>query len=149
MSMQVLHTNIVSLLGEISTLNQVSSRPTFEFPGFPSCFVAESGNTNDFQDTVNNLRIYSYNVWVFEEFDKGTLDDAYSSLRQTVDAIVDKFDEQESPTSGRELANDLPAGKTLMKVWATPSEFVYDEEVKLLAARINVRLSVHVQLTTL
>ena len=149
MSLVTLHANILALLQTISTLQEVSTRPTFQFSGFPACFIAESGNQNDFEDQQNNLRVYSWNVWLFQEFDKTSVDDAYSILRTEVDNIVGKFDAQESPTSSRSLADNLPAGYTLVKVWATPAEFAYDEKEKLLGARINIRCSVLVDLTTL
>lgn len=149
MSRSTLHTNLVSLISSITSLQQVSAYPTFDFNGYPACFVAESNNENDYESTQDNLRTYSWNVWVFQSLDVFSLSDAYSNMRVVTDAITDVIDEQESPNSDRELASGLAAGKTLVRVFATPSEFVYDEKEKLLAARINVRCQLLIDLTTL
>lgn len=151
MSFQTLHGNLVSLVETVTTLHEVKTRPTFEFDGFPTAYVAESGNENEYQSTQDNERTYAFNIWVFEKFadTAASVDTAYRSLRNTVDAIIDVLDEQESPTSDRELANGLGAGRTLVAVVAQPSRFSYDEDEKLIGAQILVRLRVLVDLTVI
>lgn len=151
MSFATLHTNLVSLISELTDIGEVSGRPKFDFSAFPGIFIAESGNENEYDSNQDNLRTYAFNVWVFEKFtdDASSLDSAYESVRETVDSIINKIDEQESPNSDRELANNLGAGYTLTAVVAQPSRFAYDEVEKLIGAQIVVRLRVLVDLTQL
>lgn len=151
MSFATLHTNLVSLIQEITDVGEISSRPKFDFTAYPGIFIAESGNENEYDSTQDNLRTYAFNIWVFEKFtdDASSLDAAYESVRETVDAIIDKLDQQEAPSSDRELAANLGAGKTLTAVVAQPSRFAYDEVEKLIGAQVVVRLRVLVDLTQL
>jgi len=151
MSFKTLNTNLVALINAITAveLGQVVARPTFDFNSFPGVFVAESGNENEYDSTQDNLRTYAFNIWVFTKYeDSGaTIDEAYETLRETVDAIIDALDEQESPNSDRSLADNLASNQTLTSVVAQPSRFAYDDVEKLIGAQINVRLRVLVDLT--
>lgn len=151
MSFQTLHSNLVTLVDSVTNIQDVVGRPSFEFDGYPGAYVAESGNENEYDTTQDNLRTYAFNIWIFEKFDSTDhgVDVAYQSLRNCVDAVIDKLDEQENPESSRSLATGLGAGRTLVAVVAQPSRFAYDEQEKLIGAQIVVRLKVLVDLTVL
>lgn len=149
MSFQTLNANLVDLVTAITTISEVSASPKMQFDSYPAAFIAESGNESEFQSSQDHVRIYAFNVWLFQEFDVTSVPDAYSILRGLVDTLIDKMDGQESPEGVNNMATGLAAGKTLVSVLATPAQFVYDETAKMLAARVSVRCKVLVDLTSI
>src|SRR5574340_1114653 len=126
MAYKTLRNNIKSLLDEITTIQEVSDHPKFDWGGYPAAFIAPSGNESDFLTNIENVRVYAFKIWLFQEYDQTTLSDAYNILLDETENILNKFDEQESPDSGRELANDLANKYLLTKVFATPGQFALD-----------------------
>lgn len=144
-----LETILTELTGSGQLLHQVVDHPTFVFDGYPSCFIAPSGNENDYATTNENMRVYGFKIWLFESFDQKPLAEAYDSLLIATDAILNKIDEQESPTSAREMANNLASYETLAAVLAVPGRVASDDVEKLLAVEITVRCKVLVALQEL
>lgn len=144
-----LNTILTELTGSGQPLHQVVNHPTFDFGGYPSAFIAPSGNENDYETTNENMRVYAFKVWLFEEFNDQTLAQAYDSLLTAIDAILNKIDEQESPNSAREMANNLANYETLAAVLAVPGRVASDDVEKLLAVEITVRCKVLVALQSL
>jgi len=150
MAYKQLRDNIKTLLEELtSSFAEISSVPSMEFSGYPAAFIGVSGNENDFQSTQDNMRIYSYKIWIFNEYDQTAYATAYDALLDIAESVINKLDEQESPDSAREMANSLDSKYTLAAVEAIPGRFASDEVEKLLAIEITVRCKVLVDLTQL
>lgn len=142
--------NLHSLLDGIDVMQEAHIAPKFTFNGYPACFVAPSGNENDYLTTHENQRVYAFRVWVFAEYDETTPAEAYKTLIQATDHILNEVDAQENPDiDSRSMATNLGDGVTLLAVLATPSQFVLDTEEKMLAAEVIVRCKVTIDLTLL
>ena len=144
-----LRDNIFTLMNQISDIQDKHKRPTYDFKGYPAAFVVPSGNEGDYLTTNENIRVYAFKVWVFQEYDVTNQQRSYDILMDVTDVIMEKIDEQESPTSDREMANGIGTGYTLVAVMATPGRFALDENEKLLACELTVRCKVTVDLTLL
>jgi hypothetical protein len=65
----------------------------FEFADFPVAVMVESGNDSDYLSTKENMRVYPFEIYIFQEVEKaGGMKEAYEILRSTVIAILDTFD---------------------------------------------------------
>lgn len=149
MTYTTLRDNLWDLLVSISGLHQVVAQPSFEFSGYPAAFIAPSGNESDFLTNIENVRVYAFKVWLFQEYDTTPLAVAYERLMDRTDEILNKIDLQESPDSTRSLATGISYPYFLSKVFATPGQFALDEEPKLLACEITIKCQVVVDLTSL
>lgn len=150
MAYKQLRDNLKTILDELSsTFVDIKTEPTFEFSGYPSLFISPSGNESDFQSTQDNMRVYDFKVFIFQEFSVTPLGTAYDILLTDVDLVINKIEEQESPDSDREMATGLAGYETLAAVLAVPGRFIPDEVEKLLAAEITVRCKVLVDFTQL
>lgn len=63
-----------------------------EFGSYPVAELLESGNEADYFTNKENIRAYGYEIFIFVEAENQGLDAAYSTLRSTVDALIDAFD---------------------------------------------------------
>ncbi len=151
---QKLRDNIKDLLDSIqsggsSIFSEIATEPKFAFDGYPACFIAPSGNENDFQSTQDNMRIYAFKIWCFQEFEVTSIGDAYNNLLDAVDNVINEFDKQESPESAREMATGITGPYTLAAVQAAPGRFASDEVEKLLAVEVTIKCKILVDLTQL
>lgn len=156
MAYKTLRDNLVTLMTQLKgttasdTFVEVKDVPGFEFDGYPSCFIAVSGNDSEFQSSQDNMRIYAYKIWVFNEWDsEDDYSDAYDALLDAADSVINKIEAQEKSDSEREIADNIGAGRTVAAVQAVPGRFASDEVEKLLAVEITVRVKVLVDITTL
>lgn len=131
----------------LSTMQEVHARPTFEFGGFPAAFVVPVGNDNEFSDTHNNLRTYTYKIWMFVEYDQALATKAYNNLMDCSEEVLNKIDEQGDPDSASTtMQTGLESGVELMKVRAALGAIVPDMDSKMMAAEVTVRCEVLIQL---
>lgn len=153
MAYKTLRNNLKDLLdtltGSGQPLEVVYPSPKFKPSGYPFAFIARSGNESDYQSTQDNMRVYAFKVWVITQFDVDSFETADDLMYDCIDAIINKLDEQESPTSDREMANNLASQYTLAAVEAAPTNSVSDEVEKLIAVEVTVRCKVLVDLTVL
>lgn len=64
-----------------------------EFSDFPVAELIESGNEADYLSTKENMRVYPFEIYLYQEIEKaGGTDEAYGILRSAVDTILDAFD---------------------------------------------------------
>lgn len=64
-----------------------------EFADFPAAELIESGNEADYLSTKENMRVYPFEIYLYQEIEKaGGVDEAYGILRSVVDTILDAFD---------------------------------------------------------
>lgn len=142
--------NIKSILdtlkGDDQPLAEVFDSPTLKSEKFPFCFIGDSGVDSDYLDQKENERIYSYKVWVFNEYDSANPRTSRRTLRSCVDAILNIIDQQESVDSPHEIAYGLAQCYQVDAVLATLGQATYDEEEKLLAQEITVRIKVSVDI---
>lgn len=65
----------------------------YEFRGFPVAEVIESGNEADYLTTKENIRVYPFEIYIYQEVEEaGGMEEAYKRLREVVDTILDAFD---------------------------------------------------------
>lgn len=65
----------------------------FEFNNFPAAELIESGNEADYLSTKENMRVYPFEVYIYQDVEKaGGMKEAYEKLRSVVDTILDTFD---------------------------------------------------------
>ncbi len=147
---RILRNNIRTLMDSLTGFQVIYSRPTFVFDGFPAAFIVPVSNDNNFQTQNENERVYTFRIWSFVEYDTTGADNAYNTLMDLLDDVINKIDHEEDPESvARTMATSIPAGYTLLAVMAAPGEIVPDEEHKLLAGEVIVRCKVLVDLTLL
>lgn len=64
-----------------------------EFADFPVAELIESGSEADYLSTKENMRVYPFEVYIYQEIEKvGGSDEAYGILRSTIDTVLDLFD---------------------------------------------------------
>lgn len=64
-----------------------------EFADFPVAELIESGNEGDYLSTKENMRVYPFEIYLYQEIEKaGGVDSAYGILRSIVDTVLDAFD---------------------------------------------------------
>ena len=141
---KALNAKIKTKLEGISKLHEVFADPLSEFTGYPAAYITPSDNTNDYETTAENLRIYTFLVRIF--YAKDSADNAaalYDAMRDLVDDVLDAFD-SDYMLSGVE--NDLDAKYTMLGLTAAPSAWVYLEQTNMLMAelRISARISVDI-----
>lgn len=149
MAYKQLRDNLKTLLDSVSELQVVYPNPTFKPSGYPFAFIGRSGNDSDYETTNENMRVYAFKVWLITQFDQDSFAEADNLMYDVLDAVLNKVDEQESPTSNRSMATNLAAQYTLVAVEALPSRSVSDEVEKLLATEVTVRCKVLIDLEQL
>jgi hypothetical protein len=82
----------------------------YEFAQFPVAEVIESGNDSDYYTNKENMRVYAFEVWIYQESENSGLDSAYSTLRSAVDAIIDAFDNDQTLGGAVDWVEPAPAG---------------------------------------
>lgn len=64
-----------------------------EFVDFPVAELVESGNEADYLSIKENMRVYPFEIYLYQEIEKaGGVDEAYGILRSVVDTVLDTFD---------------------------------------------------------
>ena len=99
MSLSSIHSAIVSKLETLidATLKEVYGYKInpleFEFNSFPAAELIESGNEADYLSTKENMRVYPFEIYIYQDVEKaGGMSEAYEVLREVVDTIIDTFD---------------------------------------------------------
>lgn len=139
-----------SLTGSGKSFQVTYNSPTFQFDGFPAAFIVPVSSDNEFKTTNENQREYKFRIWCFVEYDRTHADDAYNSLMDCMDEVINKIDHEENPEdASRTMATNLGSGYTLLAVMAAPGEVIPDEETKVLAGEVTVTCKVLVDLTLL
>lgn len=131
----------------LTTMQEVHRRPTYTFNGFPAAFVVPVGNDNEFSDTHNNMRTYTYKIWIFVEYDESGAEDAYNNLMDCSEEVLNKIDVQTNPDAPSVIMQtNLEAGVELLKVEAALGAIVPDLDQKMMGAEVTVRCGTLVQL---
>lgn len=141
--------NLHTLISEVDGIQSVSKYPELDIAGYPAVFIADSEVPGDYQSSQDNIRIYAFKIWILNQYDQGSFTDAVDAVRDLADLITNKIDEQESPNSQREMANNIGAGYTLVGVNATNGQTINDSVEKTIATELTVRCKIVVDLTAL
>lgn len=137
-----------SLLEEVDELSEVSGSPKIKFRSYPAAHVVPSENTNEYETTTENVRIYAFTLRLFYETKSTDIDDAMSGLEEVVDAVLDLFDQEDLKDSDdRTIGVDLPSGYTFLNIFAIPGVWGSLDEDALLMAEINVRVRISRDIT--
>lgn len=134
-------------MNDLTSMQEVHTRPTFVFGGFPAAFVVPVGNDNEFSDTHLNKRVYTYKIFVFVEYDQAGANKAYDNLMDCCEEVLNMVDSQEDPdAAATTMQASLQTGVTLTQVKAALGAIVPDEDEKMMAAEITVRCEILLQL---
>jgi len=145
MSFNTLSDKLKSKLEGISKIQQVYEYPTIKFDGFPAATLTPSENAADFETSNENERNYAFIVRLFQDMPTGNIsgekpdDYAFRVLRQTVDDVLDAFD-QDPTLSGISMLS----GYTLLYLSAAPSSWaaITDVEPNIILAEIIITAKV-------
>ena len=84
-----------------------------EFADFPVAELIESGNEADYLSTKENMRVYPFEVYIYQEIEKaGGVDEAYGILRGVVDTILDTFDNDQGLNGSADWVEPAISGFT-------------------------------------
>lgn len=144
-----LRDNLYDLLKTVTSLQEVHKNPTLEFNGYPGAFILPMGNEADYLTNIENKRLYTFNVWLVQEYDAAGIEAAYNALLEVIDDVLNVIDAQDSPDSARAMANGLGAAYTLITVRPTVGEMQRDQNEKQIFLNIMVRCYVTVDLTVI
>jgi hypothetical protein len=148
MSWQVIRPQIATLLEGIPEIQEVSSTPKIKFEGYPAVHVIPSDNSNEYETTAENERVYAFTVRAFYETKSGGVEDAFEKLEEVVDKIIDEFDlEGMRDGVNRTVAIGLPSRYTFINLFAIPSRWGDLPEEELLMAEIIVRVRLSIDVT--
>ena len=140
MSFTVLRPQIGTLLGTVSTIQEVSNVPKVKFAGYPAVHIVPSDNESDYETTTENVRTYAFNVRIFYETKDTSMEDAFSALEEVVDSVLDLFDQEDQKSSSlRVIGVDLPTGYTFLNIWSAPSFCGELPGEQLIMAQISIR----------
>lgn len=62
-----------------------------EIAGFPFAELRRVGNTNEFLTNKEDLPEYGFEIWVYQDLENQTIDQAEIALDTTIDAILQLF----------------------------------------------------------
>lgn len=143
MSWSTIRPQIATLLGSISSIQEISNTPKLKFDGYPACYVVPSENTADYETQTENARIYAFIVRVFYDTKNISMATAMDRLDGVVDSIIDAIDQDDQKgASTRTIGIDLPDLYTFLGISATPSAWGEIPGEGLIMAEITVKVKV-------
>ena len=139
-------TVILNKIGTILTDNvliqEVFKYEIESFTGDPVAIVIPSNNSNDYDTTQENIRIYAYTIRLFVNRTVRSKEKADEVLRNLVDSVIDDLD-KDYTFSG--ISN--PTGYTFINTFAMPSVWGYvgrEDEYRVAEISVQCRVSVDV-----
>ena len=93
MSYVTIEEAVYNKLAGVTELQNVQRVHTTNLPGFPAATFEPSEGENQMEDTVNNLRHYSFDVVLHQEMTVAGREEAKNILMAAVDAVITAFDE--------------------------------------------------------
>lgn len=148
MSFKTLRPQIGTLIDSVPEIQEVVNVPKIKFDGYPAAHIIPSDNEADYETTTENVRTYAFMVRIMDETKKQSLENAMLSLEEVVDALLDKFDQEDlKGSSSRTVGVSLPTGYTYLNIWAAPSSFGEIPGEQLITAQISVRVRISRDIT--
>lgn len=150
---QELRKKIVALLTANDLIQDVYDYEAAEFGADPCATVVASANESDYRTTINNTRVYAFNIQLWVKRSGPNRDDktAEGILTDLVDTVLDDFDKYYTLGTGSPgAALVLPTGYTMIKLEALPSAWLYlDRETLYRGAEIRLRVHMDVDVTNI
>ena len=131
--------SIKTKLSANTKFQAVYEYPALKFSGYPVATVVPSDNESDFESTTTNQRTYAFQIRLFQEIKHKTLDEAYATIYDLIDDVLDDFDKDQSLTGVT-----MPTGYTMLIVEAVPSSIGIVDRLDLLMAMVIVKIRVEV-----
>lgn len=127
-------------------ISDVYTFETIEYKADPFVTITPSANEGDYDTTIDNRRIYAFEVRIFKERGGETeWEDAERAMRELVDSVLDDLDK-----NWRLSGINVPAGYTFLFMDAAPAEWGYVErETALRVATINVKCHFNIDITVI
>ncbi len=148
MSWKVLRPQIKTLLDTVTTLQEVSQVPKIKFDGYPAAHIVPSENSNDYETTKENIRVYAFTVRLFYETKQTSLEDAMYALEEVTDSVIDLFDQEDLKGSAtRTLGMSLPDNYMFINIFATPNRWAVLSDDQLVMAEITVQIRISVDVS--
>lgn len=144
MSFNTLRSQISTLLGSVSGMQEFSGTPKLSFGGFPAGYVVPSDSSADYETTKENIRTYAFLARIFYETKDTGIASALDNLEAVVDTVLDTLDQEDlKAAASRTIGTNLPNGYTFINIYAHPSEWgeVTGEDLIYAEIRIQVRIS--------
>lgn len=141
MSWSNLKTDIVSLLGDLSNVSEVTSNPNADFKGFPTVVVVQSNMESETETSRENLRIYIFDLLIYYDAKNG-VDDGINKIEELVDIITDKIDQEEKRGQTRTIGNSLDSDYHIMNVKPIIGPFTFDDARDLVVGQMSLQISV-------
>lgn len=120
-------------------IQNVYQYPALKFSGYPAATIVPSDNESDFETTTTNVRIYSFQIRIFEQIKNDNLNKAYETIEDLIDDVLDDFDKDPALTGVT-----MPTGYTMLTVEAAPSVTGIVDRLDLLMSMITVKIRVEV-----
>lgn len=143
---------VVTVLNTISSLQEVHNYEKSTFGGYPAVTVTPNEEESDFEATTERMRVYSFNVRLFQETysqqqpDSPKIGNADEILRDAVDDVIAEFDK---PTNARLSGNADTTAEKVVNVLPVPSAWAHDTDRNLRIATINLNVQVYVDTNNL
>jgi len=132
---------IKTILDGVDKLQEVKDDPSLEFSGYPAATIIPSEQESDYETESENLRVYSFDVHLYQEVQAGGLSAALDTLYDLADDVFDAFDKD---STIRSLS--LPTGYTAIAIEPVSAgwEEVPDKKLVVVNTKIRVKVSVDI-----
>lgn len=135
---------LIVKLQAVSALQEIKTQKTFDFTGFPSCFIVPAEGSSDYETNTEDTRIYAYECHIFYQYDqqKTAVADALDNLYDVCDDVLDSFAEDKQLLTPSAMS--LPSGKTMIEVRPVFAGYEEIPEKELLKAIIKLSVIISV-----
>lgn len=148
MSWAIIRPQIAALIDTVEKVQEIASVPKIRFDGFPAVHIVPSDNESDYETTGENERTYAWIIRVFHETKNTSIEEAYTTLEEVVDEIIDLFDQEDQKDGQTRLVGvNLPERYTFLNIYATPNRWGSLDEEALVMAEITIRVKISVDIT--
>lgn len=102
---------ILTIFSGVSELTAAYDYHTEVVSGYPAASFEPTGNTNEIYTTAENLREYSFEIYIQQEISVAGRQAAIANLRKAVDAVITAFDTDDTLMSsgGAHYVRALPS----------------------------------------
>lgn len=141
---------IKAMLEASGLFQQVFVYEPTNFGGNPVAVILPSINESDYRTTAENSRVYAFSIKLLAKLgqpkDLETVEDTLTDL---VDSVLDDFDKYYTLGTGSPGSDlVLPTGYTMVRVYATPSSWFYEErETTYRVAEVQLRVEMDINVS--
>jgi len=135
---QILRDAIRDKLLTVTNFQEVHRFPKLEFEGYPAVCIEPADLESDWETNSELQRTYAFNVFIYYETKMSGNDTALDRLYNTIDLVLDAFDEDQTLTG-----ISLPVGNDILTI--NPSnqgwEGLADNEVIQSKVLLTIKIS--------